>query len=163
MASAGFTVGHDVGAVGKWLRLVLGSVALLWAVGRLAQTGLLIGGAAWFVGIGLAYLAAHRLLGRRVLSKMNPWVGTLLLVGPAILIPSVQTFPLELRLGMVAYFSASLVLNAAMNYGGCEVLALPSLLSRRWYTVYCPLNVIDLVEKGVAGEARARAPETPSS
>jgi hypothetical protein len=67
--------------------------------------------------------------------------------------------PVALRVGMVAYFSASLLLNAAKNYGGCEVLALPSLLLGRWYTVYCPLNVIDAVERRVAGKAGARGPE----
>ena len=30
---------------------------------------------------------------------------------------------------------------------GCEVVAFPSLLFRRQYTVYCPLNAIDLVER----------------
>jgi uncharacterized protein DUF6410 len=34
-----------------------------------------------------------------------------------------------------------------MAYGDCEVVALPGLLFRRHYTVYCPLNVIDLVER----------------
>ena len=111
------------------------------------------------LAISFAYLAAHRVLGERVLGKMNPWVGTILLVGPAIVIPGLSMLPVALRLGMIAYFSASLFINAALNYGGCEVLALPSLLFRRWYTVYCPLNAIDAAERAVRGVGGARAPE----
>ena len=94
-----------------------------------------------------------------MLGRMSPWVGTVLLVGPAVVVPGISALPAALRLGMVAYVSASLLLNAARNYGGCEVLALPSLLFRRWYTVYCPLNVIDAVERRVAGAGGARSPE----
>src|SRR5712692_4391945 len=39
------------------------------------------------------------------------------------------------------------LLAALSSYGGCEVVAFPSLLFRRHYTVYCPLNAIDLVER----------------
>ncbi len=109
--------------------------------------------------IGATYMAAHWLLGERVLGRMNPWIGTVLLVGPAMVIPGLAMLPVGLRLGMIAYFSASLLLNAVKNYGGCEVLALPSLLFGRWYTVYCPLNVVDAVERRVAGPAGARSPE----
>ncbi len=163
MESQGFTLGHDLLAVGKWSRLVLGVLGVLWAGAASVQTGVVLETALYVVAIAAAYLAAHRLLGERVLGRMNPWVGTVLLVGPAVAVPGISALPAALRLGMVAYFSASLLLNAAKNYGGCEVLALPSLLFRRWYTVYCPLNVIDVVEKAVVGDARARAPETSST
>jgi hypothetical protein len=36
-----------------------------------------------------------------------------------------------------------------MRYGGCEVVAVPSLLFGKRYVVYCPYNVIDVVEKAV--------------
>ena len=159
----GFTLGHDLGTVGRWSRIVIGVLGVGWAVSASVQQGVLPESALYVVVIALAYLAAHRLLGERVLGKMNPWVGTVLLVGSAVVIPGIQALPLELRLGMVAYFSASLFVNAAANYGGCEVLALPSLLFRRWYTVYCPLNVIDVAERAVAGESAGRAPETPGA
>ena len=160
MEETGFTLGHDLGAVGRWSRILIGVLGFSWAVSVSVQMGILVQSALYVVAIAFAYLVAHRLLGERVLGRMNPWVGTVLLVGPAVVIPGIQSLPLELRLGMVAYFSASLFLNAAANYGGCEVLALPSLLFRRWYTVYCPLNVIDVAERAIAGEAAGRAPET---
>ncbi len=163
MESQGFTLGHDLLAVGKWSRLVLGVLGVLWAGAASVEMGVVLESALYVVVIAAAYLAAHRLLGERVLGRMSPWVGTVLLVGPAVVVPGISALPAALRLGMVAYFSASLLLNAAKNYGGCEVLALPSLLFRRWYTVYCPLNLIDFVEKTVVGDAGARAPEASST
>jgi hypothetical protein len=163
MEKAGFTLGHDLGAVGRWARIGIGVLGFAWAVSVSVRMGVVVQGAVYVGAIALAYLAAHRLLGERVLGGMNPWVGTVLLVGPAVLIPGIQSLPLELRLGMVAYFSASMFANAAANYGGCEVLALPSLLFGRWYTVYCPLNVIDVAERAIAGEAAGRTPHRPGS
>jgi Family of unknown function (DUF6410) len=50
-------------------------------------------------------------------------------------------------LGVLLYLSVSLLVAALSSYGGCEVVAFPSLLFRRHCTVYCPLNAIDLVER----------------
>jgi hypothetical protein len=160
MANKSFILGHDLGAVGRGSRIVIGLLGCAWAVSISIRMDILVESTLYVVAIAFAYLAAHRLLGERVLGRMNPWVGTVLLVGPAVAIPGIQALPLELRVGMVAYFTSSLFLNAAANYGGCEVLALPSLLFRRWYTVYCPLNVIDIAERAFAGETAGRAPET---
>lgn len=154
-----FAMGHDLGAAGKWTRVLFGTSGLLWAGSTAGGAGLVAGAALYAVAILGAYSAAHRLLAERILGRMNPWVGTVLLVGPASLIPVIENFPAELRLGMVAYFSASLLVNAATNYGGCEVLAVPSLLFKRWYTVYCPLNAIDAAERALAGGSRGRTPE----
>ncbi len=159
MTSSSFTLGHDLSAVGKWSRFLIGALGVSWALARAVEAGALPETGLYVLAISFAYLAAHRVLGERVLGKMNPWVGTILLVGPAIVIPGLSMLPVALRLGMIAYFSASLFINAALNYGGCEVLALPSLLFRRWYTVYCPLNAIDAAERAVRGVGGARAPE----
>ena len=158
-ASSRFELGHDLGAVGRWARLAFGACGLLWAGSVALGSGLAAETALYTLAILAAYVAAHWLLAERVLGKMNPWVGTVLLVGPAIVIPGIENFPAGLRLGMVAYFSASLLVNAATSYGGCEVLALPSLLFKRWYTVYCPLNAIDAAERAIAGESRGRTPK----
>ena len=48
---------------------------------------------------------------------------------------------------MLLYLSVALIVEGLTSYGGCEVVALPNLLFRRHYTVYCPLNAIDLVER----------------
>jgi hypothetical protein len=49
-------------------------------------------------------------------------------------------------LGVLLYLSVGCLVAGLTSYGGCEVVALPSLLFRRHCTVYCPLNAIDLVE-----------------
>ncbi len=159
MGNSNFVLGHDLRVVGRWSRLILGVLGVLWAVARAFEVGVLAETGLYVLVIGAAYMAAHWLLGERVLGRMNPWIGTVLLVGPAMVIPGLAMLPVGLRLGMIVYFSASLLLNAVKNYGGCEVLALPSLLFRRWYTVYCPLNAIDAVERRVAGADGARSPE----
>ena len=44
----------------------------------------------------------------------------------------------------------SFILQRRIRYGGCEVVALPILLSKRRYTTYCiPLVALDAVEKVV--------------
>ena len=159
MENSSFVLGHDLRPVGKWLRIILGVLGVLWTVSRALELGVLAETGLYVLIIGVAYVAAHWLLGGWLLGRMNPWIGTVLLVGPAIVIPGASMLPQALRLGMIVYFSASLLVNAAKNYGGCEVLALPSLLFGRWYTVYCPLNVVDAVERRVAGAAGARSPE----
>ncbi|MFQ5921764.1 MAG: DUF6410 domain-containing protein [Anaerolineales bacterium] len=45
------------------------------------------------------------------------------------------------------------------SYGGCEVMALPSLIFRRRYFVYCPWNVVDLADK-VIEDNRAKSSAT---
>ncbi len=150
-----FKVGRSVRGFGKWFRVAVGVLGVAWALSSAGRHGLLPYAGLYFVAIAVAYLAAHRLLGEWMLSKMNPWIGTIILVGPAVVIPAIGAFPHALRLGMIAYFSSSLVLNAVMNYGGCEVLAIPSFLFRRWYTVYCPLNLVDVVENAVVGSGSA--------
>ena len=37
-----------------------------------------------------------------------------------------------------------------MSYGGCEVIAIPSLIFGQRYVVYCPWNAVDLVDKVIA-------------
>ncbi|MGH3621800.1 MAG: DUF6410 domain-containing protein [Sciscionella sp.] len=37
-----------------------------------------------------------------------------------------------------------------MAYGGCEVVAIPSLVSGRRPTVYCPFNAVDAAERPLA-------------
>ena len=41
------------------------------------------------------------------------------------------------------------IVSFFMRYGGCEVLSIPGLVFGTRYTVYCPLNAVDVVEKTV--------------
>jgi Family of unknown function (DUF6410) len=38
------------------------------------------------------------------------------------------------------------VVQAAIAYGGCEIMGIPTLFVRRRYTVYCAMNGGDVVE-----------------
>lgn len=159
---SGFVLGYDAGYVGRWVRLILGSVVPLVTIVRqvvtqqpaldfLAATGL------YLVAIFAVYLAAHYYLGERLLARVNPWVGTMILVGPPTAVLILQLGPDAFQLALGLYISVSLAFNFAMSYGGCEVMAIPSLLFRRRYVVYCPWNVVDVVDKAIAQRPTQRA------
>jgi hypothetical protein len=84
-----------------------------------------------------------------LLARKNPWLSSLVLVVPALVLVVVPLFPSGLQVGMVLYWGVSLLLNALIGYGGCEVLALPTIVYKRRYDVYCPTNVIDLAERSL--------------
>jgi hypothetical protein len=86
------------------------------------------------------YIVLFWLLGERV---SQPWLRTVIFWLPALFI----LLPGGWGLGVLLYWSVACLLTALVSYGGCEVVALPSLLFRRYYTVYCPLNAIDLIER----------------
>jgi len=55
-----------------------------------------------------------------------------------------------LQLAMGVYVGISFILQWRINYGGCEVVAIPILLFKRRYVSYCiPLVVADAVEKAI--------------
>jgi hypothetical protein len=56
------------------------------------------------------------------------------------------------------YVAASAILAAAMSYGGCEVVALPALLFKRRHVVYCPYNIIDVMEDAVVKNVEKNRP-----
>jgi hypothetical protein len=160
------TVGYDLGRVGRWARVGYG---LLIAAGAAASTvvgldeagdqaAFLLQAAAYLAGITVAYLLAYWLLGERLFARANPWLNTLILVGPALLVVYWNLtlgyavgaeLPAPLALAMLAYVAASFLVQAAIGYGGCEVVALPILVFRRRYVSYClPIVMIDAAERG---------------
>jgi hypothetical protein len=168
------TVGYNLGTAGRWSRFGLG---LLIAAGTIASTllghgpaqdpgTLLLTTALAFAGIAAAYLVVYALLGQRVFARANPWLNTLILVGPALTIAYWNftlgaalgvDLPAALTLAMLAYVGASLVLESFIGYGGCEVVALPILVFRRRYVTYClPLVLVDRAERGWLESAGAR-------
>lgn len=92
----------------------------------------------------ILYVVLFWTLGERV---RHPWLRTLMFWLPAAFIPFLFLIPWGWGFGALLYLSVSLIVAALSSYGGCEMVALPSLLFRRQCTVYCPLNVIDLVER----------------
>jgi hypothetical protein len=160
------TVGYDVGRVGRWSRFGYGllvavgaTASTLLSPGRTAELGsFLLQVALFFGAITLVYLGVYWLLGERVFARANPWLNTLILVGPALALswwnltlrPVLGVaLPAPLTLAMLIYIGLSLVLEAWIRYGGCEVVALPILVFRRRYVTYCvPVVLVDTAERG---------------
>ena len=170
------TVGLDVGSVGRWTRLGMGAIMLAPIAEQLLRNTSLAASANFYgeaalylIGIIASYLTVYYLLGERLFARANPWINTLILVGPAIVIvwwntaisPAVGVaLPGGLSLAFGLYVGISFVLQWKIRYGGCEVVAIPILLLKRRYTTYCiPLVVLDAVEKQVM-ESRTGSRET---
>lgn len=147
-----FTLGLDSGYVGRLSRLILGVIIPLYSIvgvilAEQTTPRFLVETTFYFVVIFAVYLAAHYFLGERLFARLNPWIGTLILVGPPTLALVLRLGPQSFQLGLALYISISLFFNFIMSYGGCEVMAIPSLIFRRRYVVYCPWNVVDVVDK----------------
>ena len=147
------TLGLDVGLFGRVVRFVAGAAAI-WAFAAdfliPPADPILLGEVALYFFFSLAVdTAAYLILGRAVLARMNPWVGTALILGPVIVVFALDLGPGTLQEGLLLYVGVSLIFNVFMGYGGCEVISIPSLLFRNRYTVYCPYNLLDAVEKTV--------------
>ena len=96
------------------------------------------------------YIVIFWILGKRMLAHLHPWIRTGVLWVPLAFIPFLLLIPWGWGFGVLLYMCVALIIGALTSYGGCEVVALPSLLFRQRYAVYCPLNVIDLVERRYA-------------
>jgi len=167
-----FTVGLNVGSVGRWSRLVWGVIWLLlsaWAIFQGSQGASLTLtfygiSLVYFIGITAGYIAVYWILGERVLAKSNPWINTVILVGPAlvalcwnfIILPLTGIkLPATLSLAMGVYIGISFLLQWKIRYGGCEVVAIPIIILKRRYTTYCvPLVALDAVEKQIRKSPR---------
>ncbi len=154
-----FRIGSGVGVVGRWFRLFIGLYYVVFMVLRpillepMSSADLLPFVAN--VGLNLAliaaiYFAVFWAIGELVLSRMNPWTGTLVFLGTPTLLFVLGVLPPAVGVALGLYISLSLIATFFMRYGGCEVVALPSLLLRRRYTMYCPYNALDAVERAVS-------------
>lgn len=161
------TLGLDVGVVGRWSRLIWGLLILVPISIALYRDYVTSGISTRFVlntvlylfVITLAYTSAYWILGERLFARANPWLNTAILVGPAfvlawwgILIEPLTGIhlPSGLQLATLLYVGISFLLQWRLEYGGCEVVAVPILLFKRRYTTYCiPLVAADAVEKAV--------------
>jgi len=150
----GFTIGYDLGAVGTWVRILIGVVASLALVtidvtSDDVGAGFLAGALAFFLGILGVYTVVYLLLAPRILPKLNPWASTVLFYGPVLVLPYVDGLPGTFRVAMSIYVTVSIVVVVFVRYGGCEVVGIPSLIVGRRYVVYCPWNTVDLVDKAI--------------
>lgn len=139
-----FTIGRHVGGCGRWTRLVLGLLGLAYigtVVAHLGPSTVLLGHIAVSLLLTtVLYVVLFWLLSERI---SHSWLRTVIFWFPAVFI----LLPEGWGLGVLLYWSLACLVAALLSYGGCEVVAFPSLLFRRQCTAYCPLNAIDLVER----------------
>lgn len=159
-----FQIGDGVGLAGRWFRLFIGAYFVVFLVLNpillhpIPRAELLaLGGK---VGLSLAaivaiYFVVFYAIGELVLSRMNPWAGTLVFLGTPTLLFLLGVLPPATQVAMGLYISASLMLTFFVRYGGCEVVALPSVLLHKRYTMYCPYNAVDAVERAVSLDVSA--------
>ncbi len=145
-------LGRDVGVVGRWLRLIVGGALggyVLYHATQASTATEVVELALYFAATLSAYTAAEFLLGERLLAKASAWLRTAILLGPPVVIIAFQLGPHVLHHALLLYVGVSLIFSFFMRYGGCEVMAIPGLIFGSRHTVYCPLNVVDAVEKAV--------------
>jgi diacylglycerol kinase len=56
--------------------------------------------------------------------------------------------------GASLYIGVSLVVEAVIGYGGCEIAGIPTLMLQQRYTIYCLLNSADLAERAMRHRSR---------
>jgi len=153
-----FIIGRGIGPVGRWVRLFLGIDSLVFLVvnplylhpmARHALPAFAASVTGFLLVIAAAYFAVFVLIGESILSKLNPWAGTGIYLGIPGVLALLGVFPQSVQVAFGLYVGVGLVLLFFMRYGGCEVVALPSLILKRRFTVYCPINAIDAIERAV--------------
>ncbi len=172
-------VGWDVGVVGRWVRLVLGTLLIVFVIFDFSgvdhthslRTNLLI--ALFFVAFIAAYSVVYLVVVDKV-KHLSPWVATAIFVFPAIYFSAVNPFmvPAEwsfgyliglpyvnhpLLIAMALYIGISFPVQFFTRYGGCEVVAIQNLIFKKECSSYCvPLLPIDVVEKAVVDAVAKR-------
>jgi hypothetical protein len=151
--------------VGRILRVLFG---VLLAVGFTIANSDILTGQTTALGISLAgvvifYILYTILMGNRVLTKVNPWVGALIMDWPLLVVWVVVLGHLPggsppLILAVFLYFGISLIISGLVKYGGCEVVTIPGLILRRRYNVACIMfSPIDWLEDKLV----RRVPKSP--
>jgi hypothetical protein len=166
-----FTIGYDVRIVGRLVRFMAGLIPLILILMdifildtpnpeippiilfRDTVLYLLVVVAAYTIGF---YILSDRAL--NLLGRVNPWIPTAIFVGPPIIVAIFSLGPDAFRLGLGSYVAVTSILAAAMGYGGCEVVALPSLFFKQRHVVYCPSNIVDVIEDAAVRNTRKRSP-----
>jgi Family of unknown function (DUF6410) len=153
-----FVIGFHIGPFGRYARLIFALYFLVFfVVNPLVLNSqplddfltFALETLGWVVAIAAIYMVSFYFLGELLLSKMNPWTGTLFFLGLPTLIGMLGYMPQPIQIAFGLYVPLSLILIFFMRYGGCEVVALPSLIFRKRFTMYCPYNAMDAIEAGV--------------
>ncbi len=140
--------------VGRILRVLFGGLlAVGFTVANpeivLADTTALVVSLA---GVIIFYILYTILVGNRVLTKVNPWVGAVIMDWPlevvwVVVLGHLPGIPPALILAVFLYFGLSLVISGLVKYGGCEVVTIPGLVMGKRYNVarivFSPLDWLE--------------------
>lgn len=154
-----FVIGRDIGGAGRLVRVLAGLLNLAAALSVLslmrpvtvADLGEV---AVATVAVAAAYTIVMATFGERLIARMDPWVAALALVLPLAILFLLPFVPDAITVGAFTYIAISQFVQAAIRYGGCEIVGIPTLILRRRYTVYCALNGADLVERWLRDQRR---------
>ena len=131
-------IGLDLGMFGRIARLLLGTAMIARISYELAMSNpgaaFLAEAALYFVLSLLAYTVAFYALRGPILSRMNAWVGTAIFLTPVLVALVFDLGPAAFLVGINYYVRISLIIAVFMGYGGCEVVAIPSLLFGKRFT-----------------------------
>lgn len=154
-----FVIGCGIGPVGRWFRLFLGVYTLIFLVlnrfylhpvALQVLPAFVLSVAGYLLLIVALHFGVFALWGESVASKLNPWARTAAYIGIfPIVFAFLRILPPALQEAMGLYWGISLILLFLMRYGGCELIALPALVLKRRFAVYCPFNAIDAIERAV--------------
>src|SRR5215472_7989496 len=154
-------VGRDLLPGGRVVRLLAGLLFLASVAGGLLMEA--AGPLSWralgllaivFVLAAAGYTALVAVLGERVLGRVDPWLGAIILYAPLAAILTLPFVPGWAAVGASLYIGVSLLVEAVIGYGGCEIAGIPALVLRRRYTVYCLFNSTDVAERALRGRSR---------
>ena len=110
------------------------------------------------MGLLLLYAVVHWTIPRFVPS-INPWLGAVIALAPAILVFALVD--LSLRFSLVLYIGVSLVVTAIRADGGCEVMTLPGMLmGKRTHLVRIVFSPLDWIEDKLTGGISTAKGET---
>ncbi len=127
----------EVRLIGRALRFLFGALLVVSLLpgnpGLITQPVGVLGN---FIGVVIFYVALTFLLGRRLLTRINPWLGAAIMDLPLLLLFFPQV-PNLLKFGIVLFFGLSLMVAGLVKYGGCEVTVIGSLILRKRYNVAC--------------------------
>ena len=160
-ATAQRRVGRDLLPGGRVVRLLAGLLFLASVAGGLLMEA--AGPLSWralgllaivFALAAAGYTALVAVLGERVLVRVDPWLGAIILYAPLAAILTLPFVPGWAAVGASLYIGVSLVVEALIGYGGCEIAGIPTLVLRRRYTIYCLFNSADLAEQALRDRSR---------
>lgn len=166
---AGAVSPPHAGLFGRLLRLALGALLLASIAGFYLRgsASFALSAAGVVVGLALLGLLTHRLLVRAA-GRTGAWTRSCVALAPLVLVYllGIGGGPIfgrgEGQLGALTFLGLSLVAAALTADPGCELLALPNLLSRRPVRAACLLfSPLDALERRLAARRAGRHGAAP--